>query len=304
MLGAVIVTHNRKIDLIKNLEMIYNQTIMPDMVYVVDNCSTDGTVKELENLNYFCDKRFRYMNTGKNIGGAGGFSYGTKVAYQAGMQWILLMDDDGRPLRPNTIEELMKKALRLYDNNKKIFLNSLVADGDILSFQLGNYATKAEAISNAEQSIIIGEANPFNGTLISRELVEEIGYPNADFFIKGDEVEYKFRARDAGALIATVTSSLYYHPSLKTKREKILGKTVPYTVEAPWKEYYTARNFSYLYRKNKQYKAIIFELFLVKTIAVLKHDGKRIKILYMVYRGLFDGISGKLGSTIIPGVKE
>ena len=35
---------------------------------------------------------------------------------------------------------------------------------------------------------------PFNGVLVTRELVERIGLPRAEFFIWGDDVEYLWRA--------------------------------------------------------------------------------------------------------------
>ena len=40
---------------------------------------------------------------------------------------------------------------------------------------------------------------PFNGVLIRRELVERIGLVREEFFIWGDDVEYLWRARKAGA---------------------------------------------------------------------------------------------------------
>ena len=47
---------------------------------------------------------------------------------------------------------------------------------------------------------------PFNGVLVTRELVERIGLPREEFFIWGDDVEYLWRARAAGARIATVVA--------------------------------------------------------------------------------------------------
>lgn len=44
--------------------------------------------------------------------------------------------------------------------------------------------TVAEAMMTAKNGLIEGAANPFNGTLISRELVSEIGYPNKEFLLK------------------------------------------------------------------------------------------------------------------------
>ena len=48
---------------------------------------------------------------------------------------------------------------------------------------------------------------PFNGVLVTRELVEQIGLPRAEFFIWGDDVEYLWRANAAGARTATVVDA-------------------------------------------------------------------------------------------------
>ena len=68
----------------------------------------------------------------------------------------------------------------------------------------GNGILKGEIIEN----IVL----PFNGTLISRQVITSIGLPNENYFIWGDEVDYTERARKAGAQIFTVTSSKFFHP--------------------------------------------------------------------------------------------
>lgn len=303
MIAAVIVTYNRKELLQKNIEMLLAQTIQIDTVFVVDNCSTDGTCGILKQRGWLDDEHFVYIRTQSNIGGAGGFYTGTKAAYDAGADWIVLMDDDGCMADEHTLEYLHAEALRLYQDNvggKKLFINSLVQQGELLSFKMGQKYTVKEALESATNGLIEGEANPFNGTLVSRELVAEIGYPNRDFFIKGDEVNYKQRAVAAGGYVATVVTSRYIHPRPETYEKKVMGVMVPFVVEAPWKEFYTARNFTYMYKGNKQYKAIIFEIILVKALAIMSMKCQKVKTIKMLFRGVYDGWTGKLGATIKP----
>lgn len=138
------------------------------------------------------------------------------------------MDDDGKAEDNHTIEQLMNVAERLYMNNtaeKKIYVNALVLQKDMLSFKMGQYYTVEAACSAAVDGVLEGLASPFNGTLLSKELVEEIGYPNKDFFIKGDEVDYKHRAFDAGAYVCTAVKSRYVHPRPETYERVVLGKS-------------------------------------------------------------------------------
>lgn len=302
MITAVIVTYNRKELLGQNIEMLLKQTIPFDSIIIVDNCSTDGTFEYLKNCGWTTEP-FVYLKTEANIGGAGGFYTGVKAAYERGADWIILMDDDGRAADTNTFQILCETAKMLYNKgigNKKLFVNSLVQQGELLSFKIGNMYTVKEAVSASKDGLLENAANPFNGTLVSRELVEKIGYPNKDFFIKGDEVDYKQRAFDAGAYVVTVLESRYVHPRPETYERKVLGMKVPFFVEAPWKEYYAARNFTYMYKAKKQYKAIIFELIYVKLLAIFSMNCKKCKTIYMLFKGVSDGWKGKMGVAVRP----
>ena len=300
MLAAVIVTFNRKNLLGENIRMLLKQTRPFDKIFVVDNCSTDGTPEYLREQGWMEDPRFVYVKTHANIGGAGGFYTGTKAAFEAGADYIVLMDDDGAAADEFTFERLVREAERLHAENPKLFVNSLVRQGDLLSFKMGGKYTVAEALAAAKDGLLDGEANPFNGTLVSRELVAEIGYPNPEFFIKGDEVNYKQRSFAAGARVVTVVDSDYIHPRPETNERTVLGRKVPFFVEAPWKEYYATRNFTYMYKQNGWYKAIAFELVFVKLLAILSMKCKKAATVKMLFKGVRDGWQGKLGATMKP----
>lgn len=300
MLAAVIVTYNRKELLGHNIQMLLKQTHPFDRIFIVDNCSTDGTDDYLACRGWMNQGPFVYVKTHANIGGAGGFYTGTKAAFEAGADWIVLMDDDGAPADEHTFDLLLQQAKKLHQNHPMLFVNALVQQGDLLSFKMGQKYTVSQALEAASEGLLEGEANPFNGTLVSRELVAEIGYPNPDFFIKGDEVNYKQRAFDAGARVVTVVDSRYIHPRPDTIEKTILGWKVPFFVEAPWKEYYAARNFTWMYKQKGQYKAIVFELIFVKILAIATMKCRKWATLKMLFMGISHGWQGKLGATVKP----
>ena len=300
MLAAVIVTYNRKELLGINIRMLLKQTLAFDRIFIMDNCSTDGTYDYLVGQGWMDREPFVYIKTASNIGGAGGFYTGTKAAFEAGADWIVLMDDDGAAADERTFEILFDAAQKLYVRNRKLFINTLVQQNELLSFKIDRMYSVAEALAAAKDGLLEGAANPFNGTLLSRELVDAIGYPNPDFFIKGDEVNYKQRAFEAGADVATVVDARYIHPRPDTHERTVLGKRVPFFVEAPWKEYYAARNFTYMYKKKGQYKAIAFELIFVKLLAILSMKCKKWPTVKLLFKGVCDGWKGKLGVTVKP----
>lgn len=298
MIAAVIVTYNRKELLARNVSMLLRQTKQFDNIFIIDNCSTDGTYQMLVDKTWLNSDQFTYIKTATNIGGAGGFYTGTKAAYEAGADWIVLMDDDGCAADEKTFEQLFNVVEQLENENKnegKLFINTLVQQGDYLSFKIDNMYTVEEVVQASSKGILENAANPFNGTLVTRRLVEEIGYPNPAFFIKGDEVDYKQRAYEAGAYVATVVDARYNHPRPETQERVVLGIKVPFFVEAPWKEYYAARNFTYMYKQKKQYKAILFELVFVKMLAIFSTNCKKWNVIKMLMSGVYDGWRGRLG---------
>lgn len=299
---GVIVTYNRKELLLKNLLALNNQTRKLDKIVVVDNHSSDGTYDYIKsNLSTMDNIEYIYLED--NIGGAGGFYTGIKYAYESLADWIYVMDDDGRPYNSLTIEELIKKidCMNL-SSEEMIIANSLVVckEGE-LTFRNKNVKTVDEIVKTSTNGIIYNKTQLFNGSLFSNGLVKKIGFPNKDFFIKGDEVDFRRRAVNEKALLFTVVDSLYFHPDFPEVELKFLGiKKYHICIESPWKEYYTVRNTTYsLYQYNKKIKAYLF--YLKRVISAKKIKMKNLdEVLTMMKKGFLDGKKGNLGATVRP----
>ena len=79
-IAAVVVTFNRKEYLVKNIEALLAQVNAPMDILIIDNASTDGTE---ETIRHYMDAgQILYENTGENLGGAGGFNFGIRRAYE------------------------------------------------------------------------------------------------------------------------------------------------------------------------------------------------------------------------------
>ncbi len=94
--AAVIVTFNRKHLLGKCLEAVRAQTRPCERLFIIDNASSDGTFEFLA-AQGFLDESTEYVRLPVNSGSAGGFHEGMRRAYEAGFEWLWLMDDDGCP---------------------------------------------------------------------------------------------------------------------------------------------------------------------------------------------------------------
>lgn len=299
-IASVVVTFNRKKQLLQNLKSQFMQSYPLATIIIIDNCSTDGTYEYLVENNVFDDKRVNYIVLPENLGGAGGFERGTIEAFKSGADFALLMDDDGYALNEDTVKNLVEKAQA---DNPFVMINSLVLCNDEkLSFGLGpELNTKTQCEKSQINGLIKGAINPFNGTLISKELYEKIGVPNGKFFIRGDEQEYQLRASEANAFIATVTSSLYFHPSFTEREVKtFLGKTFINSYDAPWKEYYGTRNMTYALRQRSNFKAFKRYIVLLLGLRLFDVPNKR-KVKQFIKLGYKHGKKGILGKTIKPG---
>ncbi len=297
---AVIVTYNRKLLLFENIKSLVTQSTKFNEILIVDNHSNDGTEEFIRSKIDLKSDNISFLRLNENIGGAGGFFEGTKYAYEKGYDFVFLMDDDGRPLNNQTFDLIYQKAIQIENENNLIFLNSLVInDKNELSFGLRNISKLDELSTKSKNGIYVGSVNPFNGTLINSKLIKRIGFPNKDFFIKGDENDYQTRAHLAGAFIGTIIESLYFHPSPLKKTVKFLNKLSLIEVDSPWKDYYRVRNYTYTYIISKNIKSIFFLVLLSFKNAYLSNDQIR-KRFYFITIGFIHGMRRKLGKRFTP----
>lgn len=292
--AAVVVTYNRLNELKKNLEMLQRQTRIPDAIYVIDNASTDDTssfLKELSENNTL----FHHCLLEKNVGGAGGFSYGLERACKDGYDWVWLMDDDGRPQNNETLEKLMEVAEK--ESNYSLINCNVLWDGNELSFKIGTqYHTLREQQENIPSGLIENCACVFNGSLFGRAVYEKIGTIRKEYFIRGDEVEYLMRCKNNGVKVLTVIDSLYYHPKTEYAHLTFLGKQSDYECMAIWKQFFLIRNYvaTYCTTANEQQRKTIKRGLELIFLGVILHDRSLKRLGYCIQavregrKGIFD----------------
>lgn len=265
---AVIVTYNRKKDLLRCLQAVLSQTLTIDDIVIVNNASTDGTYEEL--CNFFSkdkEKKFdkvyllseinkikiHIINMSKNLGGSGGFHNGLKIANEElHSDYFWLMDDDGYPSE-NCLEMLFSKV-SLYDY---IMPTSIDIDNhENLSWPTRMKNGKKTARYDELQyswGEIMNYVTPFNGILLSKKCVESVGYINKDFFLWGDEYDHYWRCKQNGFEPVTLLAARFFHPAQKMSLVKICFGlfSVPY-VDSPLRMVCLARNYTYIYRHYAQ----------------------------------------------------
>ncbi len=240
---AVVVTWNRRSLLSRLLHAVAAGTRRPDAVLVVDNASTDGTPDMVRALTLPVPVTLLTLPT--NTGGAGGFHAGLERAVADGAELAWLMDDDGVPA-PDCLDVLLREDGRL-----DLWGPAVVAEQDAgrLCFPIRLPGTArvlhrtADAEALATGGLLRDVVIPFNGVLVTASLVRRIGLPREEFFIWGDDVEYLWRARAAGARVGTVTAARFAHPATDDLGTPMMwGRTTYNHTDSDLKHYCMVRN--------------------------------------------------------------
>lgn len=272
---AVIVTYNRKELLKESIEALLNQDYKNCYILIIDNASTDGTKEYIkEHLN---NEKVIYKNTGANLGGAGGFNFGMKEAYNLGCDYIWLMDDDCI-VHKDSLEKLLE-----FDKNLKGeygFLASKVLwrDGTICKMNIPK-KTFSTWLKKYDAPIQRVEMASFVSLFIKNEIVEELGLPIKEFFIWTDDWEYTRR-------ISRKYKCYYVADSIVTHKSKSnIGASIAEEDGDRLDRFkYLYRNDVVLYRREgiKGYILLYIRL-LIHKIRILKskknNKKERIKII-------------------------
>lgn len=280
-IAAVVVTYNRKEMLRECVRRLRNQKACSCDVIVIDNGSTDGTGEEIGRMQ---DERLLYLNTGKNLGGAGGFSFGLKKAVELGYEYVWLMDDDTYA-DENALASLMEADRKLKGNYG--FLSGIAywKDGQLCSMnrQYTSLRGKPEDYSRDLIPVIMAT---FVSFFVRASVVRKVGLPIADFFIWADDLEYSRRISRLYPCYA-VSKSMAVH--MMATNEKVGIETD--SESRLWRYKYLYRNEVYVYRR-EGIKGIcyLFARCLLHSGRVLFTAGKgKMKKLMIIQRSFWSG---------------
>lgn len=290
---ALIVTFNRKNLLLECLQALSSQTRQPSKILIIDNASTDETIKELKNNGWLESDNIQLIQLKENTGGAGGFSSGMKCAFDGGADYVWMMDDDAMP-HPTALEELMK-----YATPQHIYASLAIQDQqtswEMTVKQGGGWLSTHNPNDILEKMEV--RSLPFLGFLIHQKLVEKIGLPDKSFFIAADDTEYCLRVKQVGSKLYLAGKSWIEHPKAHSQEYKVLGKKINYVSLPPWKRYYDTRNRIFIGKKHfgfKLYSQTLPSLLFRLLISMMNEKNKSQQLKAYCF-GLYDGLTGKGG---------
>ncbi|MDP5220752.1 glycosyltransferase [Ruegeria sp. 2205SS24-7] len=254
-LVAVVVTHNRLAKLqptLSHLQMAGPAHL--SAIVVVDNACSDGTADWLSTCS---DPRLHVVTSAENLGGAGGFEMGMRHAVQyLNPDWLVVMDDDAYPdpvtlarfhALPRAQDTAYAAAVYFPDGHicemnrpscnpfwsPTRFLRTLTRGRD--GYHIPRSAYDVEAPCPIDLT-------SFVGLFLSRQIVEDTGYPDPGLFLYGDDVIYTLTLRRRGWKIL-------FDPALRFEHDfSTFEAQGPQTIRPLWKVYYFCRNRLLMYR--------------------------------------------------------
>ncbi len=299
-IAAVVVTFNR-LGLLQRLVARLREVPEIAEILVVDNASTDGTGEWLVSTSSTDGHgstdggpQLLARTLDRNRGGAGGFHDGLAWAMERGADLAWLMDDDGLPdvdclatllARRDDLDFWGPVVVDEADPDRLVFPIRLPG-GTRVVHQMDDVVAAA-----AGDGVIRDVVIPFNGVLVTRDLVERIGLPREEFFIWGDDHEYRLRAERAGGRIATVVGARVRHPSVGDLGTPMMfGRTTYNHTPSDLKHYCMARNNLLNLRDYRGWPHAL--MFVAKTVWFYTFTRPSVKRITLSFGAMRAGLRG------------
>jgi GT2 family glycosyltransferase len=299
-IAAVFACYNRLAAATECLRRLRTQTRPPDLAVVGDNASTDGTAEALRASGW---ERLTVVDTGDNLGNAGGIRIAMDRAFALGADAVWLLDDDSWP-REGALEALLAGGF-----DPQLVRHSLQIDptGGHYSWPLpiriqdGDWQTIRHPDEWPQGAARAESRASWTGALVPRAVWQKAGPVLGELFIRGEDEEYPRRLAAAGFRFEAVRDSVLDHPSAKNLRRWRIGPKDFWfeTGLEDWKFYYEVRNTAWLmFREGPAIKG--WAVALLHLAATLLHDGWSASRWQTWRLALADARTGKLGRRDFP----
>ncbi len=247
-IGIVIVNWNHPDDTLRCLASIQPSTYTNYTIVVVDNGSTDDSIKILSKHELLHNQScVEFYPVVENIGFTGGYNLGIQRLLEQSVDYIFLLNDDS-VVDANTLAELANATahhpeagffgpmLYTLEPPQVILSAGGFLDKDFRASHRGiGELDSGQYDQETEVDYLFGCA-----LLVSRRLIETIGLLDEKFFAYHEEVDWCFRGKQAGFQALLIPRAHAWHPDTR-HRDKDSAKVT----------YYISRNSLLFVKKNR-----------------------------------------------------
>lgn len=198
---VVIVNYNGKSHLEYSLDSILNTEYDNYEVVVVDNNSSDGSVDYIDSNH----PGVTLIELDENKGVPAGNNVGVRYAIDHDADFVLIANNDIR-VHP----EWMSGAVEVAQLKNDIGFVGFDVHGAVRKVPLEEYQESVEDWSDLEYEFEDGFVDSM-AVLVKREVFENVGFFDEEYFIYGDETDLEVRARMAGYRLAKTNIPVWHH---------------------------------------------------------------------------------------------
>jgi GT2 family glycosyltransferase len=218
LVATIILNTNRREDTLACLASLQQGLYLENMIIVLDNLSTDGSVEAIS-AKY---PDVQIVSLEKNLGYAGNNNVGIDMAIDRGAEWVFVLNED-TILDPDCITRLIEVG----QSDQKIgVLGPMVYHYDepeIIQSAGGMLGPYWESIHLAKNEKDIGQFDrPHQvdwisgcAIMVKREAIEMVGPIDERFFYYWEETEWCLRIGKAGWQIVHVPDARLWHKGVQ-----------------------------------------------------------------------------------------
>lgn len=304
---SVTVAFNAAEILPRQVEALLAQTLPLNQIVVVDNSSNDNTC----HIVTAAFPQVTVLRMSENIGAAGAWAAGlVYAALEKRHDWTWTFDADSVP-DPTTLERMVAGLRRISDKEHKVGIVVPMGISRTTGALYPPWLWREGFVKPPEkfmrQPLWFADLAMASGSLISKDVVQDIGLPRADFFMDVFDLEYCIRARSKGYKIAVVTDAKLGHEIGKTRKFSLFGSSRQWMMQPAWREYYISRNLAYLAWRlypSTRTRLAIAKYLAVHFVGVLLFSANKRSCVIRMLQGLADGLRSRLGIRFRPGARH
>ena len=279
---AVLVTYHPSAAMVGNLPKILTQV---DRLVVIDNGSTEVESVALRSAQLKLG--FHLIENKENLGIAEALNQGVGWAKSEGYSWVLLLDQDSE-LTDNLVASMFATWQQHPQRERIASIHPSYVDPN---------SGKIPKVRRA------GDGGPVvsltSGALMPSWIFDTIGLFATSYFIDCVDLEYCFRIRAGGYLIADSGTAMLLHSVGHPRTDSFCGFKFRPTHHGAIRRYYLSRNRIALYRTYfgvfPSWIARIMYDDLRETIKCFLREKNRSQKARNFLRGTWDGLTGRMG---------
>lgn len=293
LVSAIVVTRNRKQDLIECIGSLRHSDYNQVEVIVVDNGSSTP-------VSAWLKRKFpniKVVRSNKNLGAAGGRNLGMEFAKG---DIFLFMDDDSLADRA-MIGELVKilnsrkdagiVQPKIYDMEKRNVLQGLGCDVNLFTGRVSAVGIREEdkgQYDNLKELQSVGCI-----WMLRRQVIEKIGGYDEEYFIPWEDTDFSFRARKVGFRILFEPKALAWH---RGQKSTFVNSIIDFLgIRSKDRAFRVSRNKIIFMRKHARVINFLIFLFIFLPLYTFVHSliilvSLRTDLLWEYWRGLMSGL--------------